>query len=193
MARYSAEHKSRSREALLKSAAELFRSKGYDGVGIDELCAHAGLTRGAFYGHFAAKAAVLSEVLKGAHDFLERLRRRRARNTRGLRRQAAEVARAYLAPANRTAVASGCSMSALAADVMRGDGEAQGAYAANIANLVEELRRGHDNDPLDADTARQVIALCVGGLLIDNACGGEGEGARVAKAAQSLVGRLLAS
>lgn len=190
--RYTSEHKDQSRQRLIAAAARLFRKHGYDGVGINDLCAEAGLTRGAFYGHFDSKQALLSAVLAGAHDFVRRLKARTARSTSGLRRQAAGIARAYLAPDNRRAVAAGCSIAALAVDCMRGEPASQQAYASGVRALVTEFQRGADGDRLSADSARAALALCVGGLLIDNACGSDPEGQRVARAAQKEVTRLLA-
>jgi TetR/AcrR family transcriptional repressor of nem operon len=193
MTRYDESHKARSRVSLVEAAAGLFRRRGYSGVGINELCAAAGLTRGAFYGHFDSKAELLTAVLEGAHDLVRRLKSRTARSTNGLRRQGAGVARDYLAPENRQAVIGGCSLSALAVDVARSNPQTQRAYARAVRSVVAELRRGEAGERLSADRARVVLALCVGGLLIDNACGRDPEGARVARAAQAEVSRLMGS
>lgn len=63
---YSKEHKERTKEAILKSAFQLFTAKGFDGVTINELMENCGLTRGAFYAHFSCKSAVYNESLKFA-------------------------------------------------------------------------------------------------------------------------------
>ena len=57
-----AEAKQASREALIKSAMELMPKKGID-VSLDELCAHAGYTRGAFYVHFKNRDELTLEVM----------------------------------------------------------------------------------------------------------------------------------
>lgn len=54
--------KQASKEALVKSAMELFPEKGLD-VSLDELCAHAGYTRGAFYVHFKNRDELTLEVM----------------------------------------------------------------------------------------------------------------------------------
>ena len=191
MVRYKPDHKDTSRQRLIEAAAALFRRHGFNGVGINDLCGAAGLTRGAFYGHFASKAQLLAAVLGGAHDFVRRLRARSATTTAELRTQAVGVAQDYLAPRNRQAVVAGCSIASLAVDVMRADEQAQATYAEAVKAVVDEFRRGADGELLDADQARAALALCVGGLLIDNACGADREGSRVAKAAQVEVARLL--
>ncbi len=60
---YTKEHKDRSRERILQSAARLFPRFGYDAVSIDQLMQDAGLTRGAFYAHFGNKAEVYAEAI----------------------------------------------------------------------------------------------------------------------------------
>jgi len=57
-----AEAKQASREALIKSAMALMPEKGID-VSLDELCAHAGYTRGAFYVHFKNRDELTLEVM----------------------------------------------------------------------------------------------------------------------------------
>ena len=46
----------RTRETLLETAVELVQKKSYDSVGVNEICSHAGVTKGAFYHHFESKA-----------------------------------------------------------------------------------------------------------------------------------------
>lgn len=57
--------KEETREALIKAAMSLMPKKGLD-VSLDDLCAHAGYTRGAFYVHFKDRdelsLAVMSRV-----------------------------------------------------------------------------------------------------------------------------------
>ncbi|WP_216217589.1 TetR/AcrR family transcriptional regulator [Amycolatopsis aidingensis] len=54
----------RDRKSQLAAvAAELFRARGYHGVGINEIAAAAGVTGPALYRHFADKQAILAHVL----------------------------------------------------------------------------------------------------------------------------------
>ena len=55
--------KAASREALLRAGIELFAVEGLDGPSLDQICARAGYTRGAFYIHFADRERFLEEVL----------------------------------------------------------------------------------------------------------------------------------
>lgn len=44
-----------SRDKLLDAALHVIRQKGYDATTVDDICAEAGLTKGAFFHHFASK------------------------------------------------------------------------------------------------------------------------------------------
>jgi AcrR family transcriptional regulator len=60
---YPKEHKAKTRDRILASAARLFTSKGFDNTSIDEVMADAGLTRGGFYAHFSDKGDLYSEAI----------------------------------------------------------------------------------------------------------------------------------
>lgn len=47
-----------ARQKLLASALSLIREKGYSSTSVDELCAAAGVTKGAFFHHFRSKDAL---------------------------------------------------------------------------------------------------------------------------------------
>ena len=77
-----------SRELILKAAMSLFAQKGYEGVGVQEICAAAGITKPTLYYFFKNKQGLLSAIadsygaelfarLKNAltytHDFIKGL------------------------------------------------------------------------------------------------------------------------
>ena len=68
MARYSNEKVLISRKKILDSASKLFRGKGYEGTGINEIMAAANLTKGTFYSHFRSKRDLLNHVILYAID-----------------------------------------------------------------------------------------------------------------------------
>ncbi len=59
-----------TRRALLEAAERLFASRGYLAVSVDEICRAAGVSKGAFYHHFASKQAVFLALLEA---WLQRL------------------------------------------------------------------------------------------------------------------------
>ncbi len=53
-----------TRAALLRAGAELFAERGLDAPSLDDICAAAGKTRGAFYVHFQDRDAFLVAVME---------------------------------------------------------------------------------------------------------------------------------
>lgn len=61
-----------TREALLAAARELFAERGYAATAIDEIVARAGVTKGAFYHHFAGKQVLFLSVFEAVKKELSR-------------------------------------------------------------------------------------------------------------------------
>ncbi|HEV3150444.1 MAG TPA: TetR/AcrR family transcriptional regulator [Acidobacteriaceae bacterium] len=62
----SKEKMAEHREKIIASAAKRFREHGFEGIGVAELMKEAGLTHGAFYGHFASKEELVELALERA-------------------------------------------------------------------------------------------------------------------------------
>ncbi|MEV7197339.1 ScbR family autoregulator-binding transcription factor [Streptomyces sp. NPDC093510] len=65
------ERATRTRNALILSAAELFDQHGYVRTSLDEISTRAGVSRGALHFHFANKAALAHAVEQAAADTLQ--------------------------------------------------------------------------------------------------------------------------
>ena len=53
-----------ARNKLLDAAMHVFRGKGYAASSVDDLCAAAGVTKGAFFHHFRSKEEVALARMK---------------------------------------------------------------------------------------------------------------------------------
>jgi AcrR family transcriptional regulator len=51
-----------TRSHILDAAGELFAERGYDATSVADICAQAGVTKGAFYHHFESKQSVFLEL-----------------------------------------------------------------------------------------------------------------------------------
>lgn len=58
--------KTASRKKILISAYELFATRGYETVTLDDVMINCGMTRGGFYAHFTNKAELYREAIKYA-------------------------------------------------------------------------------------------------------------------------------
>ena len=52
-----------TRNSILRAAEKMFSLNGYEGTGVAEICAAAGVSKGAFYHHFTSKQAVFQTLL----------------------------------------------------------------------------------------------------------------------------------
>jgi TetR/AcrR family transcriptional repressor of nem operon len=137
-------------DRILSVAARLFREKGVDGVGIDEIMAAAELTHGAFYGHFASKAALVSEAGRWAleHSGAAHLEALAGATAHTL--DADALVALYLSDEHRDNPGRGCAIAALAADIGRQDAMVQASFAAGLEETVRELAERLPGDPATA-------------------------------------------
>ena len=154
MARYDAQHKQATRQRMLETAGRRFKSDGIDGAGIATLVADAGLTNGAFYGHFASKddlvACVVQDQLALQIAAVESL-------PPGPESVAAFVGQ-YLSPAHRDDPANGCPSAALLDEIGRTSDAARDAYTEGTRGLIAAIARRLGGDG-DADAHERAIAL----------------------------------
>src|SRR3569623_1183366 len=61
--RYGKDHKAATRQRIVEAAGRRFKADGIDSAGVAALMSDAGLTNGAFYGHFTSKEDLVANVL----------------------------------------------------------------------------------------------------------------------------------
>lgn len=189
--RYKPEHKERTRARILAEAARLFRGRGYEGVGLDEIMAAAGLTRGGFYGYFRSKRHLFTQIMRGNHDFNRRMAARAGTEREALTREALAVVGGYLDPANREKIGRGCHLASLSADVARADRATRAAYRAKLEELVAEFGRGLRSPRPRDPRALAAIALCVGSVVLARAVDDAGFAAEIEAAGRAAVADRL--
>ena len=70
--RYEPEHKTRTRERIVRNAARKLRAEGLSGPGVASVMKASGLTVGGFYKHFRSKDELLAEAIaQGFSEFSE--------------------------------------------------------------------------------------------------------------------------
>jgi TetR/AcrR family transcriptional repressor of nem operon len=162
MARYSAEHKEATRRRMIETAGRRFKSDGIDGSGIATLVADAGLTNGAFYGHFASKGDLVAAVV--AQQLADQVAVVNAMPA-GLA-SVEGFLRWYLSPDHRDDLAGGCPSAALLDEIGRCDIAVREAYTEGAAAMVDAIARHLDDG--DAERTRQraigLFSLLVGSL-----------------------------
>jgi TetR/AcrR family transcriptional regulator, transcriptional repressor for nem operon len=159
----SREQVAENRRKILDAAARLFRERGFDAVTVAEVMKSAGLTHGAFYGHFKSKDDLIAQTLLYALDA-----------TQAVATQAvgegdlARYARWYLTPGLRDNRAEGCTVAGLGAETIRQSPEARAAMTAGLRKQIERLSKGVPS--ADAREARRAAigswAAMVGGMIL---------------------------
>jgi TetR/AcrR family transcriptional repressor of nem operon len=125
-----AEHRTR----IMAAAARLFRMRGFDDVTVAEVTKEAGLTHGAFYGHFTSKEALIAEAIGQALPL--------APGDPGLRRSAAEFADGYLSIRHRDNRASSCLFSSLGTEAARGSAGLRHSMTESVRRRIDHLSAG---------------------------------------------------
>lgn len=133
--RVSREQAAQNRERIIERAAQLFRERGFEGIGVADLMKEAGLTHGGFYGHFESKDDLIAEASARALTRSLALWRKLAERASG--DQLSAIAGAYLASSHRDNPGAGCLLAALGPDVSR-----QGAAVRRAA--TDHLRSAFD-------------------------------------------------
>jgi len=161
-----------NKQAIVASAAKLFRDRGVAAVGLTELTKAAGFTQGGFYNHFKSKdalvAAVMDDAMEGAAaQFATGIEASRAKAADPLRRQIEW----YLSSDHRADIEAGCPLSGFAGDVRRLGEEARQSYAQGLASNFNELAKMIDGEN-PQEKRRKAMALfsqMVGSLLLSRA------------------------
>jgi TetR/AcrR family transcriptional regulator, transcriptional repressor for nem operon len=167
--RYSTEHKIETRKRIVDAASRLFRRDGYGGSGIDGLTKEAGVTNGAFYGHFKSKSEAFRTVvlagmeqlrlavadLKGSHD----------------KRWLKTFVGFYLGPKRTCDIGESCALPSFSPEMVRADDETRDAYEAELFRLIEEVSTGlGDEGRTDRDDkAIALLAMLSGGVTLARA------------------------
>ncbi|QEW18023.1 putative acrAB operon repressor [Marinibacterium anthonyi] len=117
-----------NRETILAEAGRLFREKGFDAVSIAEVMKAAGLTHGAFYGHFGSKDDLIAETVAHATCTGDDC-------SRGF----ADYLADYLSPEHRDGADAGCATAALAAGLRHQCSPARAAMGEGVATQIDHV------------------------------------------------------
>jgi TetR/AcrR family transcriptional regulator, transcriptional repressor for nem operon len=157
--RYSEDHKQATRRRILEVAGRRFKKDGIDGSGVATLMADAGLTNGAFYGHFSSKEDLVANVLA---DQL-RTQRKTFDDQPSDRAGLEAFVRSYLSPGHRDQLASGCPSAALLDEIARRRTDTRDVFTAEVMGVVDDIASRLDTTDVEAARAD---ALTIFGLMV---------------------------
>ncbi|MCB1755092.1 MAG: TetR/AcrR family transcriptional regulator [Gammaproteobacteria bacterium] len=165
---WNKQHKQKTREKILQSAARLFTQQGYDAVGINDVMRDAGLTRGAFYAHFDSKQVLYAESIKAAAR--ESLQYLDPDNDRMV--PLGRVVQGYLSHSHREGQGLRCPLAFLVTDISHRDDVVRAAYTEVFSHFVALLAKQAGGHVSDSQTYQAAIFL-IGGLAVSRAVSDE--------------------
>jgi TetR/AcrR family transcriptional regulator, transcriptional repressor for nem operon len=135
----SREQAAQNRERILGAATQLFRERGFEGIGVADLMKTVGLTHGGFYGHFSSKDDLMVQAC------IRALARSQEAWTRHADRSPDEalslIARSYLSSRHRDDPGAGCLLAALGSDVARQGPGVRHAVTEGMCRAFDLLAR----------------------------------------------------
>src|SRR5215212_297664 len=157
--RYSKDHKQATRQRIVEAAGRRFKEDGIDGAGVATVMSEAGLTNGAFYGHFRSKEDLVANVLA------DQLRaQRQSFDAQPSDRAGLEAfIRSYLSPRHRDQRADGCPSAALLDEIVRRPAATRQVFTDELLSTADDVAARLDRT--DAEAAR-TDALTILGFMI---------------------------
>jgi TetR/AcrR family transcriptional repressor of nem operon len=160
--RITKEKRQENHDRIVAIASEMFRERGFDGVGVADLMERAGLTHGGFYNHFASKEALIAEA--SAKGFVET-------SDRYAGYAVGEMIDAYVSRTHRDARGKGCPAAALSGEAARLPEGTRAVFGDGIEGLVAALQANLAQNNTNARAqAISLLAQAVGAVVLSRAC-----------------------
>ena len=150
----------------VETASELFRERGYDGVGVAELMSTAGFTHGGFYKHFASKSDLMAEAAQNSLA-------KSLSSTCDL--DVADFVNLYVSRDHRDGRGMGCTMAALCGDAARQSDDLKATFANGVENTLSALEEKYQTClGVTKQEARakmiDLLAHAIGAVMLSRAC-----------------------
>ena len=187
MVRYKQGQKKQTRERILEAAGRKFRKDGYSGAGVDGLAKEAGVTSGAFYGHFDSKATAFRESIASGLEQLRGAVEQYQKEHDNLWLD--EFAKLYLGEKRTCDLADSCALQSLAPEVGRSDELARSVFQSELVKVANAVASGLplvDGEP-DLDSAWVYLSMLVGGVTLARAIKDEKLGEDIASAVRNAM------
>ncbi len=178
----SQKQKAESRQAIMRSAAKLFREKGFDGVTVSEVMDGAGLTHGGFPRHFSSKEELITATLA---DVFAEDARAPSLPSDDLR----TFARAYLRSDHRNAPGAGCVFAALGPEMARAPEPTREVLTEAIERQIEKFAGMVEGESPDERrvAAIRMWATMIGAMVLARIANSDALSDEILAAARSLL------
>ncbi|MDB6062040.1 MAG: TetR/AcrR family transcriptional regulator [Verrucomicrobiaceae bacterium] len=185
--RYGPEHKQAARKRILQAAGRGFRKNGYGGIGVDGLAKAAGVTSGAFYGHFSSKdEAFKLAVIEG----LEELRGGVVHLRETLDAQWLPAFVDYFLGAKRLCdLDDSCASQSLTSEVGRAPATIKKEFETKMIEVIEAIAGGLKSGSIEQrrQKAWGLMSVLTGAVTMARAVNDQAIGESIALAARQMA------
>ncbi|MFM0126304.1 TetR/AcrR family transcriptional regulator [Paraburkholderia sediminicola] len=181
---YSQAQKAESRQRVLENASRQIREHGIAALGVADCMRSAGLTHGAFYGHFSSRDALILEALEHA---LSQSEKRIASLASGSAKRGETplqaIAEAFLNERHVKNPGNGCALCALAGEARHANPDVREQLTGYVRKLASRIAQAASSDSKDAGLG--IVATIVGAITLARAVDDD-------KLAKSILSESLA-
>jgi TetR/AcrR family transcriptional repressor of nem operon len=165
---YSQAQKAESRQRVLENASRQIREHGIEALGVADCMRSAGLTHGAFYGHFASRDALIVEALEYA---LTQSKARVAALSTGADKRTdtplQSIAEAFLDERHVKNPGSGCALCALAGEARHANPDVRVLLTRYVHEFTARVAKATPSG--DEKSALGIVATIVGAITLARA------------------------
>ncbi|WGS84012.1 TetR/AcrR family transcriptional regulator [Methylomonas sp. UP202] len=185
--RYTADQKQQTCQRIIEAAGRCFRKGGYSGIGVDGLAKEAGVTSGAFYGHFSSKAeafkAVIIAGMKDLKSGIGFFKQQHGENWWE------EFAKFYMGPKRTCDLGDSCILQSVTPEVCRSEEAIRAAFESELLEIVKLAADGtpEAGDQAAVDKAWANFAMLIGGVTLARAVTDEKIANEIAMAVQQAL------
>lgn len=185
--RVSRQQAEENRQTVIDVASRLFREHGFDGIGLKDLMAGAGLTQGAFYKQFESKDDLAAQASKRALESASG--RWSAAAGSNPQDPLSAVIEFYLSMGHRAEKADGCPVVALGSDAARQGPDVKAAFEGGIKHYLEMMGSwvGEEEGEEPGSKAMAILSTMVGAVVLARAVNDEQMSKRFLQAAAESV------
>jgi TetR/AcrR family transcriptional regulator, lmrAB and yxaGH operons repressor len=187
---------SSAREDMLSAAVELFRARGYEGVGVAELLQRSGAPRGSLYFHFpGGKEQIGAEVVERVGVTVAQRFRELAATDVDLNTFIERVFKTTAKECKERDYKASCPMAAIAAGVSSDNPKLQAAIRDAFAAWEREIAAAAETRGMtrkNAETfASSFVTAMEGAFVVSKAQGNSTAHINASRAMQALAGALV--
>jgi TetR/AcrR family transcriptional regulator, transcriptional repressor for nem operon len=165
---YSQAQKAENRQRVLENASRQIREHGIEALGVADCMRSAGLTHGAFYGHFASRDALIVEALEYAlSQSKERMAAQEIDAGKRGETPLQSIAEALLDERHVKNPGSGCALCALAGEARHANPDIRAMLTRYLHGLTSRV--AHATSSGDEKSALGIVATIVGAITLARA------------------------